>query len=71
MSEERRVQHELSIARAFRRMAAKFRRGGTSGDYQRYQRAADQSEQAAFMRQERAAEQARRWGSGSGFPGGF
>jgi len=67
MTEKSRVPHKLSLASAYRRVAAKFRRDDhrPSEDYLRYERNADDSEQASLMRQERAGEQMRNLGSGT------
>lgn len=60
MTEKSRVPHKLSLAGAYRRVAAKFRRGDhrPSEDYLCYERDADHSEEARFMREERAGERA-------------
>ena len=66
MTEKSRVPHKLSLASAYRRVAAKFRRGDhrPSEDYLRYERDADHSEQARLMREESAGEAMRSFGSG-------
>jgi hypothetical protein len=69
MTEERPVQEKLSLVRAFRRVAAKFRRGETSPDYQRWERAQDNSV-AEVLREEGAAEALRDLGGG-GLGGGM
>jgi len=51
MTGERRVQRKLSLARVFRRVAAKFRRGETSADYQRWERAEENSDEAGSLRE--------------------
>jgi hypothetical protein len=67
MTEKSRVPHKLSLASAYRRVAAKFRRGDhrPSEDYLRYERTEDHSEEARFMREETAGEQMRNFGSGT------
>jgi hypothetical protein len=67
MTEKSRVPHKLSLASAYRRVAAKFRRGDhrPSEDYLRYERNEDHSEEATFMREEKAGEQMRNFGSGT------
>jgi hypothetical protein len=61
MTEERRLQHKLSLARAFRRMAAKFRRGESSADYQRWERAEENSDEAGALRELMRDEGRGRW----------
>jgi hypothetical protein len=67
MTEKSRVPRKLSLATAYRRVAAKFRRGDhrPSEDYLRHERNADDSEEARFMRQENAGVQMRSFGSGT------
>ena len=67
MTEKSRVPRKLSLARAYRSVAAKFRRGDhrPSEDYLRYERNTDDSDQARLMRQEGAGEAIRSSGSGS------
>jgi hypothetical protein len=67
MTEERPAQHKLSLARAFRRLAGKFRQGETSPDYQRWERAQDNSTEA-LLREEGAGAALRELGGG-GFGG--
>jgi hypothetical protein len=66
MTEKSPVPHKLSLASAFRRVAAKFRGDDhrPSEDYLRYERNADHSEEAALIREERAGEEMREFGSG-------
>jgi hypothetical protein len=61
------VPRKLSLASAYRRVAAKFRRGDhrPSEDYLRYERNAYDSDQARLMRQEGAGEAIRSFGSGT------
>lgn len=68
MTEKSRVPRKLSLASAYRRVAAKFRRGDhrPSEDYLRYERDVDDSEQARLMREERAGEQMRNFGTWGG-----
>lgn len=67
MTEKNRAPHKLSLASAYRRVAAKFRRGDhrPSEDYLRHERDAGPSEEARFRRQERAGEQMRDFGGGT------
>jgi hypothetical protein len=67
MTEKSRVPRKLSLASAYRRVAAKFRRDDhrPSEDYLRYERNADDSDQARLMRQEAAGEAMRSFGSGT------
>jgi hypothetical protein len=67
MTEKSRVPRKLSLARAYRSVAAKFRRGDhrPSEDYLRYERNTDDSDQARLMRQEAAGEAMRNLGSGT------
>ena len=67
MNEKSRVPRKLSLASAYRRVAAKFRRGDhrSSEDYLRYERNAYDSDQARLMRQEAAGEAMRDLGSGT------
>jgi hypothetical protein len=63
MTEKHRVPHKLSVASAYRRVAAKFRRRGDHRTTDDYQRATDHSEQAPLRREEAV------WRGGLG--GGF
>jgi hypothetical protein len=67
MTEKSRVPRKLSLASAYRRVAAKFRRDDhrPSEDYLRYERNADDSDQARLMRREAAGEAMRSFGSGT------
>jgi hypothetical protein len=67
MTDEHPVPQKLSLARAFHRLAAKFRRGETSPDYQRWERAQDNSTEA-LLREEGAGAALRELGGG-GFGG--
>ena len=65
MTEKSRVPRKLSLAGAYRRVAAKFRRGDhrSSEDYLRYERNADDSDLPRLMRQEAAGEAMRNLGN--------
>lgn len=65
MTEKSRVPHKLSLARAYRSVAAKFRRGDhrSSEDYLRYERNAYDSDLPRLMREEAAGEQMRNLGN--------
>jgi hypothetical protein len=67
MTEKSRELRKLSLAGAYRRVAAKFRRGDhrSSEDYLRYERNADDSDLPRLMRQEAAGEAMRNFGSGT------
>ena len=67
MTEKSRVPRKLSLASAYRSVAAKFRRDDhrPSEDYLRYERNANDSDQARLMRQEAAGEAMRSFGSGT------
>ncbi|MFY9670502.1 MAG: hypothetical protein WAK44_21330 [Trebonia sp.] len=67
MTEKSRVPRKLGLAGAYRRVAAKFRRGDhrSSEDYLRYERNADDSDLPRLMRQEAAGEAMRNFGSGT------
>jgi hypothetical protein len=63
---ESRVPRKLSLASAYRRVTAKFRRGDhrPSEDYLRYERNAEDDGQARLMREEAAGRAMRDFGSG-------
>jgi hypothetical protein len=67
MTDKSRVPRKLSLATAYRRVAAKFRRGDhrPSEDYLRYERNADDDGQERLMREERAGQAMRDFGSGT------
>jgi len=67
MTEKSRVPRKLSLASAYRRVAAKFRRGDhrPSEDYLRYERNAEDNGMARLMREESAGQQMRNLGSGT------
>jgi hypothetical protein len=67
MTDKSQVPRKLSLASAYRRVAAKFRRGDhrPSGDYLRYERNAEDSGQARLMREEAAGRAMRDFGSGT------
>lgn len=64
MTEKSRVPRKLSLAGAYRRVAAKFRRGDhrSSEDYLRYERNAYDSDLPRLMREESAGAQMRNLG---------
>lgn len=69
------MPHKLSVSRAYRRVAAKFRRRGDHRTTHDYQRAADRSGQPADQRREMRKGEAE-WQGGPGGPlgggmGGF
>jgi hypothetical protein len=70
MTEKSRVPRKLSLAGAYRRVAAKFRRSDhrPSEDYLRYERNAEDSGQARLMREEAAGQAMRDFGAGGGIP---
>ena len=65
MTEKSQVPRKLSLASAYRRVAAKFRRGDhrSSEDYLRYERNTYDSDLPRLMREESAGEQMRNLGS--------
>jgi hypothetical protein len=65
MTKKSPVPHKLSLASAYRRVAAKFRRGDhrSSEDYLRYERNTYDSDLPRLMREESAGEQMRNLGS--------
>jgi hypothetical protein len=67
MTDKSQVPRKLSLASAYRRVAAKFRRGDhrPSEDYLRYERNAEDSGQARWMREEAAGRAMRDFGSGT------
>jgi hypothetical protein len=66
MTDKSRVPRKLSLASAYRRVAAKFRRGDhrSSEDYLRYERNAEDDGQGRLMREEAAGLAMREFGSG-------
>ena len=68
MTEKSRVPRKLSLASAYRRVAAKFRRGDhrPSEDYLRYERNAEDNGMERLMREERAGQTMRDFGVGGG-----
>jgi hypothetical protein len=68
MTEKSQVPRKLSLASAYRRVAAKFRRGDhrPSEDYLRYERNAEDSGLGRLMREEAAGEAMRDFGAGGG-----
>ena len=68
MTEKSRVPRKLSLASAYRRVTAKFRRGDhqPSEDYLRYERNAEDSGLSRLMREESAGVQMRNLGTGGG-----
>ena len=68
MTEKSRVPRKLSLASAYRRVAAKFRRDDhrPSEDYLRYQRDAEDNGLGRLMRDEAAEEALRKFGTGGG-----
>jgi hypothetical protein len=66
MTEESRVPRKLSLASAWRRVAAMFRRGDhrPSEDYLRYERNAEDDGLGRLMREEAAGRAMRDFGSG-------
>ena len=66
MTEESRVPRKLSLASAYRRLAAKFRRGDhrSSEDYLRYERNAEDDGLGRLTREEGAGLAMREFGSG-------
>ena len=65
MTEKSRELRKLSLAGAYRRVAAKFRRGDhrSSEDYLCYERNADDSDLPRLMREESAGAQMRNLGN--------
>ena len=65
MTKKSPVPYKLSLASAYRRVAAKFRRGDhrSSEDYLRYERNTYDSDLPRLMREESAGEQMRNLGS--------
>ena len=68
MTEKSQMPRKLSLASAYRRVAARFRRGDhrPSEDYLRYQRNAEDNGMARLMREERAGQAMRDFGVGGG-----
>ena len=68
MTEKSQMPRKLSLASAYRRVAAKFRRGDhrPSEDYLRYQRDAEDNGLGRLMRDEAAEEALRKFGTGGG-----
>ena len=68
MTEQSRVPRKLGLASAYRRVAAKFRRGDhrPSEDYLRYERNAEDNGMSRLMREEAAGEALRNFGTGGG-----
>jgi hypothetical protein len=66
MTEESRMPRKLSLASAWRRVAAMFRRGDPrpSEDYLRYERNAEDDGLGRLMREEAAGRAMRDFGSG-------
>jgi hypothetical protein len=67
MTEKSRVPRKLSLASAYRRVAAKFRRDDhrPSEDYLRYERNAEDDGMGRLMREEAAGRAMRDFGSGT------